>query len=69
MNERLRSDFLKAVVMASVVMLIISIAFGDVLLIEWLYSNGLKIWFYITFGFSVFVFLVIAFWGYFKVID
>ncbi|MCY7883154.1 hypothetical protein MOD62_16335 [Bacillus spizizenii] len=68
MNERLRSDFFKAVGMASAVMLIISIAFGDALLIAWLYSNGLVIWSYITSGFSVFVFLVIAFWYYFKVL-
>ncbi|MCY8056497.1 hypothetical protein [Bacillus inaquosorum] len=68
MNERLRSDFLKAVAMASAVMLMVSIAFGDVLLIGWLYSNGLVIWSYITGGFSIFVFLVIAFWYYFKVI-
>lgn len=33
MNERLRSDFLKAVAMASAVMLMISIALGDALLI------------------------------------
>ncbi|AYK68250.1 hypothetical protein ABS751_10480 [Bacillus subtilis] len=68
MNERLRSDFFKAVAMASAVMLIISIAFGDALLIGWLYSYGLVIWSYITGVLSVFVFLVITFWAYFKFI-
>ncbi|MFA1782362.1 hypothetical protein ACDX77_18995 [Bacillus velezensis] len=60
MNKRAISDAAKS---SFILMLIIGLVLGDGLLIQTLFVNGHMIWFYVTVGFSLFVFLFSAFYA------